>query len=279
MVKKSSKTIKDYEAMTLADIRAEAQEIKLENFMELPKRELIIEILKKNSNNEGFVEVSGILEVMKDASHGILRTEDLLPGDNDVYISGSQIQKFSLRTGDEVTGPARLPKDKEKYLSLLRVDTVYGKPAAEAAKRPNFRKLTPIFPNKQIKLETDQDVISTRMIDLLSPIGFGQRSMVVSPPKAGKTWLLKDIANGIAKNHPKAKLIVVLVGERPEEVTDMKRFVKGEVYASNFDELPQHNCSVAEMALQKAMRMVEWGEDVIILMDSITRLALSLIHI
>ena len=273
MVKKSSKTIKDYEAMTLADIRAEAQEIKLENFMELPKRELIIEILKKNSNNEGFVEVSGILEVMKDASHGILRTEDLLPGDNDVYISGSQIQKFSLRTGDEVTGPARLPKDKEKYLSLLRVDTVYGKPAAEAAKRPNFRKLTPIFPNKQIKLETDQDVISTRMIDLLSPIGFGQRSMVVSPPKAGKTWLLKDIANGIAKNHPKAKLIVVLVGERPEEVTEMKRFVQGEVYASNFDELTQHNCSVAEMALQKAMRMVEWGEDVIILMDSITRLA------
>jgi len=273
MVKKIKKTIKDYESMTLADIRAEAQNLKLENFMELPKRELIIEILKKNSNDEGFVEVSGILEVMKDGSHGILRTEDLLPGDNDVYISGSQIQKFSLRTGDEVAGPARLPKDKEKYLSLLRVDTVYGKPAADAAKRPNFRKMTPIFPNKQIKLETEQDVISTRMIDLLSPIGFGQRSMVVSPPKAGKTWLLKDIADGIAKNHPKAKLMVVLVGERPEEVTDMKRFVKGEVYASNFDELPQHNCNVAEMALQKAMRMVEWGEDVIILMDSITRLA------
>jgi len=273
MVNKTSKTIKDYEAMTLADIRSEAQDLKLIDFMELPKRELIIEILKKNSNDEGYVEVSGILEVMKDASHGIIRTEDLLPGDNDVYISGSQIQKFSLRTGDEVTGPARLPKEKEKYLSLLRVDTVYGKPAADAAKRPNFRKLTPIFPKKQIKLETDQDVISTRIIDLLSPIGFGQRSMVVSPPKAGKTWLLKDIANGIAKNHPKAKLIVVLVGERPEEVTDMKRFVKGEVYASNFDELPQHNCSVAEMALQKAMRMVEWGEDVIILMDSITRLA------
>lgn len=272
MVKKS-KTIKEYEAMTLADIRKEAQELKLENFMELPKRELIIEVLKKRSNEEGFVEVSGILEVMKDGSHGILRTEDILPGDNDVYISGSQIQKFSLRTGDEITGPARLPKDKEKYLSLLRVDTVYGRPAAEAASRPNFRKLTPIFPNKQIKLETEQDVIATRMIDLLSPIGFGQRSMVVSPPKAGKTWLLKDIANGIAKNHPKAKLMVVLVGERPEEVTDMKRFVKGEVYASNFDELPEQNCKVAEMALQKSMRMVEWGEDVIILMDSITRLA------
>jgi len=272
MVKKT-KTIKEYEEMTLADIRKEAQELKLENFMELPKRDLIIEVLKKKSNDEGFVEVSGILEVMKDGSHGILRTEGILPGDNDVYISGSQIQKFSLRTGDEITGPARLPKDKEKYLSLLRVDTVYGRPATEAASRPNFRKLTPIFPNKQIKLETEQDVISTRMIDLLSPIGFGQRSMVVSPPKAGKTWLLKDIANGIAKNHPKAKLMVVLVGERPEEVTDMKRFVKGEVYASNFDELPEQNCKVAEMALQKAMRMVEWGEDVIILMDSITRLA------
>ena len=272
MVKKA-KTIKEYESMTLAELRVEAQDLRMENFMELPKRELIIEILKKLTEDEGYVFVEGILEVMKDGSHGILRTEDLLPGDNDVYISGSQIQKFSLRTGDEVAGPARLPKEKEKYLSLLRVDTVYGKPAAEAAKRPVFRKLTPIFPKKQIKLETDPEVISTRMIDLLSPIGFGQRSMVVSPPKAGKTWLLKDIADGIAKNHPKAKLIVVLVGERPEEVTDMKRFVKGEVYASNFDELPEHNCRVAEMALQKAMRMVEWGDDVIILMDSITRLA------
>ncbi len=270
---KTKKTLKDYEAMTLAEVRAEAKALKLENFMELSKRDLTIAILKAQSEKNGFVEVSGILEVMKDGSHGILRTEGLLPGDNDVYISGSQIQKFSLRTGDEVTGPARLPKDKEKYLSLLRVETVYSKPAAEAAKRPNFRKLTPIFPNKQIKLETEQDVISTRVIDLLAPIGFGQRSMIVSPPKAGKTWLLKDIADGIAKNHPEAKLMVVLVGERPEEVTDMKRFVKGEVYASNFDELPQHNCNIAEMALQKAMRMVEWGEDVIILMDSITRLA------
>lgn len=272
MVKKS-KTIKEYEQMNLADLRSIAQDLKLENFMELPKRELIIEILKKSTDDEGFVSVEGILEVLKDGSHGLLRTEGLLPGDNDVYISGSQIQKFSLRTGDEVAGPARLPKEKEKFLSLLRVDTVYGKPAAESVKRPLFRKLTPIFPKKQIKLETDSETISTRMIDLLSPIGFGQRSMVVSPPKAGKTWLLKDIANGIAINHPKAKLIVVLVGERPEEVTDMKRFVKGEVYASNFDELPEHNCRVAEMALQKAMRMVEWGEDVIILMDSITRLA------
>ena len=272
MVKKA-KTIKDYEAMNLAELRSVAQDLKLEDFMELPKRELIIEILKKSTKDDGYVFVEGILEVMKDESHGLLRTDGLLPGDNDVYVSGSQIQKFSLRTGDVVSGPARLPKNKERFLGLLRVETVYGKPAAEAVKRPAFRKLTPIFPNKQIKLETDSKTISTRMIDLLAPVGFGQRAMVVSPPKAGKTWLLKDIAEGISKNHPKAKLIVVLVAERPEEVTDMRRFVKGDVYASNFDELPEHNCRVAEMALKKAMRMVEWGEDVIVLMDSITRLA------
>lgn len=272
MVNKT-KSIKEYEAMTLGELRSEAKKVALDGYMELPKRELIIEILKKQTSNDGFVFVEGILEIQKDGSHGILRTDGLLPGDNDVYISGSQMKKFSLRTGDEVAGPARLPKEKEKYLSLLRVDTVYGKPAAKAANRPQFMKMTPIFPNKQIKLETKPEVISTRIIDLLSPMGFGQRSMVVSPPKAGKTWLLKDIADGIATNNPKAKLIVVLVGERPEEVTDMKRFVKGEVYASNFDELPEHNCRVAEMALQKAMCMVEWGEDVIILMDSITRLA------
>jgi transcription termination factor Rho len=272
MVNKT-KGIKEYEAMTLGNLRVEAKKLGLKDFMELPKRELIIELLKKSTTDEGFVFVEGILDIQKDGSHGVLRTDGLLPGDNDVYVSGSQIKKFSLRTGDVVSGPARLPKDKEKYLSLLRVDTVYGKPAAEAANRRLFMKMTPIFPNKQIKLETKPEVISTRVIDLLSPIGFGQRSMVVSPPKAGKTWLLKDIADGIAANNPKAKLIVVLVGERPEEVTDMKRFVKGEVYASNFDELPEQNCRVAEMALQKAMCMVEWGEDVIILMDSITRLA------
>jgi len=210
---------------------------------------------------------------MNDNSHGVLRTDGVLPSDNDVYISGSQIKKFSLRNGDEVSGPARLPRDKEKYLSLLRVDTVYGKPAVKAASRPFFHKLTPIFPNKQIKLETKSDVVSTRMIDLLAPIGFGQRAMVVAQPKTGKTWLMKEIADGIAQNHPEAKLMVVLVGERPEEVTDMQRSVKGEVFASNFDEMPEHNCRVAEMALEKAKRMVEWGEDVIILMDSITRLA------
>ncbi|MCD4756368.1 transcription termination factor Rho [bacterium] len=268
-----SKNIHDYESMSLAELRKEAGILGLENYMELLKRALLIEVLKKHTEKDGYIIVEGLLEVQKDGSHGVLRTDGVLPGENDVYISGSQIKKFGLKVGDAVSGPARLPKEKEKYLSLLRVDTVYGKPASEAPKRPQFRKMTPIFPNKQIKLETTSKVLSTRMIDLLSPIGFGQRAMLVSPPKAGKTWLLKDIADGIAKNHPKAKLMVVLIAERPEEVTDMKRFVKGEVFASNFDELPEQNCKVAEMALQKAERMVEWGEDVIILMDSITRLA------
>lgn len=266
-------SIKELEQQTIAQLRAKAKELEMNDFMELPKRDLIIEILKRSTEKDGFIFVEGILEVMNDSTHGVLRTDGPLPGENDVYVSGSQIKKFSLRPGDVVTGPARLPKDKEKYLSLLRVDTVYGKPANEAANRPFFHKLTPVFPNKQIKLETDSDIVSTRMIDLLSPIGFGQRSMIVSPPKSGKTWLLKDIANGITKNHPEAKLIVVLVGERPEEVTDMQRSVKGEVFASNFDEMAENNCKVAEMALEKAKRMVEWGEDVVILMDSITRLA------
>jgi len=266
-------TIKDVEQKTLAELRTQAKKLGMRDFMELTKRSLMIGILRASTEKDGYIFIEGILDVFKEGTHGLLRTDGVLPGENDVYVSGSQIKKFSLRPGDVVAGPARLPKDKERYLSLLRVDTVYGRPATDAAKRPAFKKLTPIFPERHIKLETTKDVVSTRMIDLLSPIGFGQRAMVVSQPKAGKTWLLKDIAAGIAKNHPKAKLMVVLVAERPEEVTDMRRFVKGEVFASNFDELPEHNCRVAEMALQKAKRMVEWGEDVIILMDSITRLA------
>lgn len=265
--------IKELDLKSLAELRNMAKDLKISEFMELRKRDLIIEILKVSSDKEGFIMVEGILEVMKDGTHGVLRTDGVLPGENDVYISGSQIKKFNLKEGDMVGGPARLPKDKEKYLSLLRVDTVGGFPAEDAVSRPSFSKLTPIFPQKQIKLETEATVISTRIIDLLSPIGFGQRSMIVAPPKAGKTTLLKEIAHGISTNHPEAKLMVVLVGERPEEVTDMERSVKGEVFASNFDEPADHNCKIAEMALDKAKRLVEWGNDVVILMDSITRLA------
>lgn len=265
--------LQELEQKTVAELRKEAKKAGLNEFMELRKNELIIEILKASSDKEGYIFVEGLLEIMKDGTHGILRTDGVLSGENDVYISGSQIKKFNLRTGDMVGGPARLPKEKERYLSLLRVDSVYGKDALKAASRPLFKKLTPIFPNRQITLETSPEIISTRMIDLLAPIGFGQRALIVAPPKAGKTTILKDIAHGITENHPDAKLMVVLVAERPEEVTDMERSVKGEVYASNFDEKPEHNCKVAEMALEKAMRRVEWGEDVIILMDSITRLA------
>ncbi len=265
--------LKELEKKTVGELRVLAKKEKMENFNELRKRDLIIAILKKQSEKEGFIFIEGLLEIMKDNTHGIIRTDGVLPSENDVYISGSQIKKFGLRRGDQVAGPARLPKDKEKYLSLLRVDTVGGHPASEAVKRKQFRKMTPIFPNEQIKLETTPEVVSTRLIDLLAPIGFGQRGMVVAPPKTGKTWLMKEIAHGISTNHPDAKLMVVLVGERPEEVTDMERNVKGEVFASNFDELPAHNCKVAEMALEKAKRMAEWGDNVIILMDSITRLA------
>ncbi len=265
--------LKELEKKSLSELRLEAKKLKVDNYMELNPRELMMEIMKKLCEKDGYIQVEGVLEIMKDYTHGVLRTNGLLASDNDVYISGSQIKKFNLRTGDVVSGPARLPKDKERYLSLLRIDKVYGKAASEAVKRPYFGDLTAVFPDEQIKLETDATTISTRLIDLLAPVGFGQRGMIVSPPKAGKTTILKDIAKGIAANYPKAKLIVVLVGERPEEVTDMKRSVKGEVFASNFDEMPEHNCKVAEMALKKAKRMVEWGEDVIMLMDSITRLA------
>jgi transcription termination factor Rho len=265
--------IQELERKTVAELRTLATKMKIKDVADLNKDEAIKAIIKASSEKEGFVSVEGILEIMNDGTHGVLRTEGVLPGNNDIYISGSQIRKFNLKTGDLVGGPARLPKDKEKYLSLLRVDTVYGKPAAECAKRPDFSKLTVIFPKKQIKLETKPEVFSTRIIDLLSPIGFGQRSMIVSPPKTGKTTIIKEIASGIAENSPKTKLMVVLVGERPEEVTDMQRSVKGDVFASNFDEMPEHNCKVAEMALERAKRLVEWGEDVVILMDSITRLA------
>ncbi len=265
--------IQELERKTVAELRTLATKMKIKDVADLNKDEAIKAMIKAFSEKEGFVSVEGILEIMHDGTHGVLRTEGVLPGNNDIYISGSQIRKFNLKTGDLVGGPARLPKDKEKYLSLLRVDTVYGKPAAECAKRPDFSKLTVIFPKKQIKLETKPEVFSTRIIDLLSPIGFGQRSMIVSPPKTGKTTIIKEIASGIAENSPKTKLMVVLVGERPEEVTDMQRSVKGEVFASNFDEMPEHNCKVAEMALERAKRLVEWGEDVVLLMDSITRLA------
>lgn len=224
--------------------------------------------------------VEGILDIAEEGS-GLLRPK-FIPSERDVYISASQIRRFNLRPGDLVGGQARAPKENERYFGLLKVEKINGYEAEgeEIQKRPFIDDLTPIFPQPQIKLETEKDVLTCRMIDLISPIGFGQRGLIVSPPKAGKTWLLKDIAAGISKNYPNLPvgkagihLMAVLIGERPEEVTDIGRSVKGEVVASNFDEPPTHQTKTAEIALERAKRLVELGKDVFIILDSITRLA------
>lgn len=216
-------------------------------------------------------EVSGMLELSPDGQ-GLLRP-DFNPTNKDIYISSSQIKRFNLRPGDMVTGPARQPKDNERYWGLLKVEKVNGVIFADGVTRPEFDKLVPIFPNEKLKLETDKLKLATRVIDLVAPVGKGQRGLIVSPPKAGKTTILKNIAEGIAENNPDVVLMAVLVGERPEEVTDIRKHVKGEVAASNFDESAERQTRVAELALERAKRLVEQGKDVVILLDSITRLA------
>jgi transcription termination factor Rho len=219
------------------------------------------------------ISIKGTLEILPD--FGVIRQEaqadENLP--KDVYISQSQIRRFNLRKSDVIAGQSRPPKEGERYLSLLKIETVDGVTPEQAKKRPVFSKLTPIFPNEWMKLETKSDVISTRLIDLVSPVGKGQRAMVVAPPKAGKTWLLKDFASGINANHPDITLLVALIGERPEEVTHFSRSVDGEVYASNFDDSAHEQTRIAELCLERAKRLAEQGKDVVILMDSITRLA------
>jgi len=216
-------------------------------------------------------DISGVLDIEQNG-HGILRPS-FLPGQNDIYISSSQIRRFQLRAGDMVYGPARQPKDNERYWGLLKVEKVNGVSISELGNRPWFDKLVPIYPENQIKLETKKEILATRLIDLIAPIGKGQRGLIVSPPKAGKTTILKEIARAISQNHPKVHLMAVLVGERPEEVTDIQRTVQGDVIASNFDEPPTRQTRIAEIALERAKRLVEMGEDVVILLDSITRLA------
>jgi transcription termination factor Rho len=213
----------------------------------------------------------GILDTQP-KGHGFLRP-NYTPTREDIYISNSQIRRFKLREGDLVGGQVREPKENERYHGLLKVEKINGKNLNEVGDRPWFDKLTPVYPQPQIKLETESDKLTTRMMDLVAPIGFGQRGMIVSPPKAGKTWLLKDMAEGISANHPDVHLMAVLIAERPEEVTDIRRSVNGEVIASNFDENPRQQTRAAEMALARAKRLVEMGKDVFILLDSITRLA------
>ena len=244
----------------------------LQGYSRIKRLDLMIKLLQAQTEVEGFAFGDGILEIIEDG-FGFLRGTRFLPGPDDIYVSQSQIRRFGLRTGDRVSGQVRPPKDNEKFFSLLRVESVNGVDPETARRRPGFDTLTPIFPLELIDLETQPNILSTRLLNLVAPIGKGQRGLIVSPPKAGKTMLLKSIANGITANSPDMHLMVCLIGERPEEVTDMRRSIDGEVISSTFDEPVEDHTKVAEMALERAKRLVEAGRDVTILLDSITRLA------
>ncbi len=265
-------TVADFDAKSQEELLEMANDWGLANPTRLRRQDLIYRLLQAQTEQQGNIFGSGVLDIVEDG-YGFLRQERFLPGPEDVYVSQSQIRKFGLRTGDFVSGQVRPPKESEKFFSLLRVEAINGVSPDEARNRPHFDSLTPIFPMELLHLETRPDVLSTRLVDLVAPVGRGQRGLIVSPPKAGKTMLLKQIANGITTNHPDVHLMVCLIGERPEEVTDMRRSVDGEVVSSTFDEPVEDHAKVAEMALERAKRLVEGGRDVVILLDSITRLA------
>lgn len=248
------------------------KDLGIQGYQKLKKQEMIYKIMEVQAAKIGLGFSAGILEILPDG-YGFLRGKTYLPGGGDIYISQSQIKRFNLSSGDFVAGQIRPPKEGEKYYGLLKVMAVNDQDPELARKRVNFDKLTPIFPNERFNLETISSEVSTRIIDLITPIGKGQRGLIVSPPKAGKTILLKKIANGITASHPDIVLIALLVDERPEEVTDMERSIEGEVVSSTFDEPPEQHTHVAELVLERAKRLVEMGKDVVILLDSITRLA------
>jgi transcription termination factor Rho len=264
--------IAQLEAMTLADLRTKLKEFDIAGGSRMKKEDLILRIMQADAEKRGLELRGGILEVMNEGM-GFLRADHYLPGRNDIYVSQSQIRRFGLRTGDMIIGQIRPPKDTEKYYGLLRVESINGLDPDEAKNRPIFESLTPIFPEERFDLETDRYTLSTRMLNLIAPIGKGQRGLIVSPPKAGKTTVLKEIANAISQNYHEVHLMVALIGERPEEVTDMDRSVDAEVIASTFDDPVTSHVRAAEMALERAKRLVECGKDVVILLDSITRLS------
>jgi transcription termination factor Rho len=259
----------------LNELRDLARDLEIPGYSTKKKQDLIYEIMRTNAEAEGHNFRGGVLEIVQDDKQtiGFLRSKNYLPGQEDVYVSNSQIRRIGLRTGDMVMGQVRLPKDNEKYFSLLRVEAVNNTSPDKAKNRPRYEDLTPIFPDRKLKLETNPNILSTRMLDLVAPIGRGQRGLIVSPPKAGKTTILKDIANGLTENYQDIHLMVALIGERPEEVTDMQRSIDGEVISSTFDEPVRQHCKVAEMVLDRARRLVEMGQDVVVLLDSITRLS------
>jgi len=251
-----------------------AKEMGISSYTNLKKQDIIMRLLQAHTEQQGNIFCSGILEIMSDG-YGFLRQSTLLPSPNDVYVSQSQIRRFSLRTGDMVAGQGRPPKSGERYYSLLRVEVINDINPELAKSRPHFTSLTPTFPDKLINLETSSSDLSTRLMNFIAPIGRGQRGLIVSPPKAGKTLLLKAIANAATTNYNDIHLMVCLIGERPEEVTDMKRSVKGDVISATFDEPVENHTRVAELALETAKRLVESGKDVLILLDGITRLTRS----
>ena len=272
----------DLPALNLSDLKRKnvtelyslVQDLEIEVQPGLRKQELIFAILKEYTKKDGQVFGEGVLEVLQDG-FGFLRSPyyNYLPGPDDIYVSPSQIRRFNLRTGDTVSGQIRPPKDSERYFALLKVDNINFDPPEKSQKKIYFDNLTPLYPMEQIRLETDPDNYSARIMDLLTPIGKGQRGLIVAPPRTGKTMLLQNIANSITRNHPEIFLIVLLIDERPEEVTDMDRNVQAEVVSSTFDEPAQRHVQVAEMVIEKAKRLVEHKRDVVILLDSITRLA------
>ncbi len=266
--------VEELQQKSLEELVDIAFKVKVENPNEYKRKDLIFEILKSQVSQGGFILFTGILEVMNDG-YGFLRSEDgnFANSQNDTYVSSTQIKRFALRNGDVVTGQVRQPKEQEKYYALLKIEAINYLPPEESKKRPLFDNLTPLYATEQLKLEYNPLKLTGRVLDLFSPIGKGQRALIVAPPRTGKTELLKELAHGITHNNPDASLMVLLVDERPEEVTDMQRSVKGEVYSSTFDLPAQNHVRTAEMVIEKAKRRVEMGKDVIILLDSITRLA------
>ena len=267
-------TIEDLRSKSINKLADIAKSLGIENPQEFLRQDLIFEILKTQVSQGGFILFTGILEITSEG-YGFLRAidENFSGSQNDAYVSSTQIRRFALRNGDIVTGQVRSPKDQERYYALLKVEAINYQSPDEMKNRHLFDNLTPLFPTEQIKLEYNGLKITGRMLDLFAPIGKGQRALIVAPPRTGKTELMKELAYGITKNHPEIELIVLLVDERPEEVTDMERSVKGEVYSSTFDMPANNHTRVAELVVEKAKRMVEMGKDVVILLDSITRLA------
>ena len=266
-------TLQSLQEKTLKEMYGFAKHYKIPYYGQMNKKELALAILRAQEEATGFFQVEGVLDINRAEGFGFLRPINYSSSQEDIYISASQIRRFDLRNGDLVSGTARPPRQGEKFNGLMQVGFVNGKDPEEAKERDHFPGLTPLYPEKQMVLETTRGRIASRMLDLICPIGFGQRGLIVAPPKAGKTSLLKEIANGITTNYPEAELIILLIDERPEEVTDIERTVNAEVVYSTFDQLPENHIKISELVLERALRLVEDGRDVIILMDSLTRLA------